>query len=66
MTINEVIACLTAARDSSPLGGDTVLVTCLVDSEIEYLSVTGIRLDADGDGALCLLLTDWTSVMGAR
>jgi hypothetical protein len=58
MTINEAIACLTAARDSSPLGGNTVLAVCLVGSGIEYLDVDSLALELDSDGALVLVKCD--------
>jgi hypothetical protein len=57
MTIDEAIDQLYRARALSPLGGRTVLVTCLVDSEIPYLPVDSLKLELDGDGALLLSMS---------
>jgi hypothetical protein len=56
MTINEAIKRLTALRNLSSLGGDTVLTVCLEDdSGYEYMEVSDLTIDSDPDGALCLV-----------
>jgi hypothetical protein len=47
MTIDEMIAELQRVRAESPLGGETVVVVCLEDSEITDCEPTSVRLDTE-------------------
>ena len=60
LTINQAIAKLQAAASSNnPIGGDAVVYLCITD--LEYIPVTDLKLDADENGAVMLVIVPETS-----
>lgn len=60
-TLDEAIAKLTAMKNLSPLGGDTMVYWCGLGSETDDLPVCDIRLelyDDDGDAAMVYFYTN--------
>lgn len=49
MTLDQAIEQLNALRAQSPLGGETALVVCLLDSERDEMEVERIQLDGTSD-----------------
>lgn len=56
MTVDQAIQALERVRAASPLGGDTCLSVCLVASGVADSAVSEIKLDADADGALAIVM----------
>lgn len=51
MTVDDAINKLIKLRDESPLGGDTCMELCLIDSELEFHPIKDFVLEQDS-GAL--------------
>lgn len=58
MTIREMINTMIKLSAASPLGDDTVVAVCLLDSELPYSNAECVRLETDSAGALVVIDTD--------
>lgn len=56
LTIDEMIAKLTEAKNNNKLGGNAVVHLCV--PEQEYLPITDTKLELSDDGAVVLLFVD--------
>lgn len=66
LTLDDAIEQLTKLRKESPLGGQTVVHVCLLNSEIEYLQPKRIRLETDPSGGAMIVLDDGDHGLGLQ
>lgn len=56
ITIDELIAKLTAERENARLKGNTIVTVCL--QGVPYVPIVDVRVDNDSDGSVLLLMPD--------